>query len=710
MIDLYLKHGKSSSVVGIENSSVEPTLKLLKEGATVPFIARYRKEMTGNLDEVAIFEIEKSFKTFQEIVKRKEYILKTIADKGQLSPELESKIGAAWHLKDLEDLYLPYKKAKSSLAEKARKMGLERLAKIICSGSENAQSAANRFISSDLPSIEEVLKHTTYIVSEWINENAAVRNQLRKELNHSLKIKSSLKKGVDEREAQVYRHYFEHEELLKRAAAHRLLAITRGVEEGKLAMDYKFDKSVLLDRIVRIFFKSELRSTEFAANCAKDAWTRLLKSSLIKECYNEAKEKADVTSIKVFAQNLEQLLLTAPIGGKRILAIDPGFRTGCKLVVLNETGDLQHNETIYPHPPQNQAGKAKAKIAHLVNVYKIEAIAVGNGTAGKETEQLVKATKFDRDVNLYVVNEAGASVYSASKIARAEFPDYDVTVRGAVSIGRRLVDPLAELVKIEPKSIGVGQYQHDVDQKLLQLELDHVVEKCVNRVGVWVNTASPYLLQYVAGVGPKLSENIAAYRKENGGFKSRKELLKVPGMGPKAFEQAAGFLRINEGVEVLDGTAVHPERYTLVKKIAKSKKCSVADLIGNKTLVDAIDWLSYKDEKTSAYTLEDIASELLKPARDPRKDNKILEFDKRLKTLRDVEPGMVVPGQVTNLTNFGAFVDIGIKENGLLHLSQIVDRFISSPTEVLNLNQKVTVKVIDVDIERKRFSLTMKGI
>lgn len=710
MINLYIKHGKNAAVNSIQETAIEPTLQLLLEGATVPFIARYRKEVTGNLDEVAIFELEKSFKAFQELFKRKEYIIKAIHDKGEMTADLNQKLMATWDTKELEDLYLPFKKAKSSLAEKARKLGLERLAKIICSGNESAELAAERCISSDLPTVQDVLKHTAYIISEWINENTVVRNQLRKELNYSLKIKSSLKKGVDENDAQVYRHYFQHEELLKRAAAHRLLAIARGVEEGKLSMDYQFDKQVILDKITRIFFKPSVRNTDYALQCAKDAWTRLLKSSLIKECYNEAKVKADVTSIQVFAQNLEQLLLTAPIGGKRILAIDPGFRTGCKLVVLNETGDLKHNETIYPHPPQNQAGKAKAKIAHLVNVYKIEAIAVGNGTAGKETEQLVKATKFDRDVNLFVVNEAGASVYSASKIARAEFPNYDVTVRGAVSIGRRLVDPLAELVKIEPKSIGVGQYQHDVDQKLLQLELDHVVEKCVNKVGVWVNTASPYLLRYVAGVGPKLSETITEYRKVNGAFKSRKELLKVPGMGPKAFEQSAGFLRINDGNEVLDGTAVHPERYALIKKIAKSKQCTVDELIGNKSLIDAIDWSAYEDAKTNAFTLEDIASELLKPGRDPRKDNKILEFDKRLKTIKDVEVGMVIPGQVTNLTNFGAFIDIGIKENGLLHLSQIVDRYISSPTEVLTLNQKVTVKVMDVDLTRKRLSLTMKGL
>ncbi|MDX1603542.1 MAG: Tex family protein, partial [Salinimicrobium sediminis] len=655
----------------LSEKSVQNTLQLLAEDATIPFISRYRKEMTGNLDEVQIADILKFKTEFEELEKRKKAVLKAIAEQEALTPELEAKITGAKDLVQLEDLYLPFKKKRKTKADIARELGLEPLAKMLMAqNSPNIKTAAERFVGKQVTSAQEALSGAKDIAAEWINENQAVRTRLRKLFQQKAMISSKVvKKKAEEEEAQKYQNYFEWEEKLKFIPSHRLLAILRAEKEGFVRVKIEVEQEEVV-RIVNGFVLKPQRnsSTPYLEEAVEDALKRLLLPALSNEAVAAAKEKADEDAIKVFADNLRQLLLAPPLGSKRILALDPGFKSGCKLVCLDEQGELQHNETIYPHPPQKEIAMASKKVKSLVNAYNIEAIAIGNGTASRETEFFIKNIRFDRDVQVFVVNEAGASVYSASKIARAEFPTFDVTVRGAVSIGRRLADPLAELVKIDPKAIGVGQYQHDVDQTKLKNELDRVVESCVNSIGVNLNTASAPLLSYVSGIGPALAENIIAYRSENGEFSSRPELLKVSRLGAKAFEQAAGFLRIPASENPLDNSAVHPESYSLVEKMAGDLKVPLKELVGNKELISKITPENYISDAVGLPTINDILRELEKPGVDPRKSAKIFEFDPNVKTIKDLQPGMKLPGIVNNITNFGCFVDIGIKESGLVHI------------------------------------------
>ncbi|MDM8206307.1 Tex family protein [Bacteroides gallinaceum] len=689
---------------------VSNTLKLLLGGATIPFISRYRKEATGGLDEVQIGEIQANYDKLTELAKRKETILSTIGEQGKLTDELRSRISGCWNPTELEDIYLPYKPKRKTRAEAARQKGLEPLAILIMLQRENNLTAKVRsFVKGEVENEEEALKGARDIIAEQVSENEGARNTVRNAFAREAVITAKVVKGKEtEENAAKYRDYFDFSEPLKKCTSHRLLAIRRGESEGILKVSISPDDTGCTEKLERKYVKGNNECARQVAEAVADAYKRLIKPGIETEFAAASKEKADEEAIRVFAGNLRQLLLAPPLGQKRVLGIDPGYRTGCKVVCLDAQGTLLHNEAIYPHPPKSEYQQAARKLTKLVEQYKIEAIAIGNGTASRETEQFVTSLRFDREIQVFVVSEDGASIYSASKLAREEFPDYDVTVRGAVSIGRRLMDPLAELVKIDPKSIGVGQYQHDVDQTKLKASLDQTVESCVNLVGINVNTASKHLLTYVSGLGPALAKNIVDYRTENGPFQSRKELLKVPRMGAKAFEQCAGFLRIPHAKNPLDNSAVHPESYPIVEQMAKDMNCSVTDLIKDKTLRSRIKVENYISDTVGLPTLNDIMQELDKPGRDPRQKIQAFEFDRNVRTIDDLTEGMELPGIVTNITNFGCFVDIGIKENGLVHISQLADHFVSDPTTVVSIHQHVHVKVLGIDRERKRIQLTMK--
>lgn len=689
------------------------TLKLLQGGATIPFISRYRKEATGGLDEVQIGDIQTRYEKLCELSKRKETVLSTIKEQGKLTPELKARISACWNTTELEDIYLPFKPKRKTRAEAARAKGLEPLALLLMMQKENNLAAKVRnFVKGEVKDEEDALKGARDILAEQISEDERSRNLMRNQFQRQALIQSKVVKGKEAEEASAkYRDYFDFCEPLKKCSSHRLLALRRGESEGVLKVNiFPEDEDMCNERLQRLFVRANNECAHQVKEALTDAYKRLLKPAIETEFAALSKEKADEEAIRVFAENLRQLLLAPPLGQKRVMGIDPGFRTGCKVVCLDAQGTLLHNEAIYPHPPKSEYAQAARKIVKLVEQYKIEAIAIGNGTASRETEQFVTSQRYDREVQVFVVSEDGASIYSASKTAREEFPDYDVTVRGAVSIGRRLMDPLAELVKIDAKSIGVGQYQHDVDQTKLKASLDQTVESCVNLVGVNVNTASKHLLTYVSGLGPTLAQNIVDYRTENGPFESRRQLLKVPRMGAKAYEQCAGFLRIPQAKNPLDNSAVHPESYPIVEQMAKDLNCTVADLIKDKELRSKIDLKKYVTDTVGLPTLTDILQELDKPGRDPRQKIQVFEFDKNVRTLDDLQEGMELPGIVTNITNFGCFVDIGIKENGLVHVSQLADRFVSNPADVVRIHQHVRVKVMSIDHERKRIQLTMKGL
>lgn len=693
----------------IPSKSIENTLQLLAEDCTIPFIARYRKDKTGNLDEVAIENIFKLNKNFDEIVKRKESILKSIEEQNALTPELQQKITQSFDLQELEDLYLPYKKRKKTKADSAREKGLEPLAKMIMSQkSDDVAYLASKYLNKDVADEDEALQGARDIIAEWLNENLYIRKNLRRLFQRKAVIATKVVKAKkDEEDAQKFSQYFDWQEPLNRTPSHRLLAMLRAENESFVKVSVAVEKEEAIEIMENAVIKSNNDYSKQIALAIADAYKRLLEPAISNETLQEAKEKADIKAIAVFAENLQQLLLAAPLGEKRILAIDPGYRTGCKVVCLDEKGDILHNETIFPHAPQNETGMAMKKIKSLVNSCNIEAISIGNGTASRETEQFIKKIGFDRDLQVFVVSEAGASVYSASKIAREEFPNYDVTVRGAVSIGRRLSDPLAELVKIDPKSIGVGQYQHDVDQTKLKEKLDNTVISCVNSVGINLNTASKSLLSYVSGIGEKMAENIVNFRAENGAFTSRKDLKKVPRLGEKAYQQAAAFVRIKNAKNPLDNSAVHPEAYVLVEKMAKDLGLKTEELIANKEKIDQINPEKYITEDIGILGIKDILKELLKPGLDPRKSAKVFEFDRNVKTIKDLHIGMVLPGIVNNITAFGCFVDVGIKESGLVHISQLKDGFVSDVNEVVKLHQHVQVKVLEIDEQRKRIQLTM---
>lgn len=692
-------------ISGLKDKGILATLKLLGEGATIPFIARYRKEATGVLDEVEIAKIRDLSVQFDQLIQRQETVLKAIEEQGKLTDELASKITSCFDPNELEDLYLPYKKKRKTRAESARQLGLEGLAKIIMSqGNEAPETAAQRFVKGKVKHVEDALAGARDIIAEWVNENTIVRSKLRKSYSRFSQLTAKIIKGKKE-EAAKYRDYFDYSASLSKCPSHRFLAIYRASNEGFLRMKVTVDEENVFDFFNRFYIKNNSLCAVEVELAYKDAYKRLLHPALENEAIQEKKVEADKKAIDVFSVNLRQLLLAPALGKKRILAIDPGFKSGCKVVCLDEAGELLTNVTIFPHAPQKKMDLAKSKIAQLVEAYKINAIAIGNGTASRETERMVKHIRFKTEVSVFVVSEDGASVYSASSIAREEFPNYDVTVRGSVSIGRRLMDPLAELVKIDPKSIGVGQYQHEVDQKMLKESLDDVVVSCVNEVGVNLNTASPYLLSYVSGLGTQLAQNIVEFRRENGNFKNREELKKVNRLGAKAYEQAAGFLRIIDGENRLDNAAVHPESYPAIEKMAKQLKLPVDELIGN---VSVLNELKQKDFPfIDAYTFEDIIKELKKPGRDPRGKTKILEFDGSVKSIADLSIGKELNGIITNVTNFGAFVNIGIKENGLIHKSQMADTYVENPADYVKLHQHVTVEVVQLDIDRKRIGLKL---
>lgn len=699
-----------SKSLNIPLKGVEAVVGLLGEGATIPFISRYRKEVTGGLDEVQISDIKSENDKYIELEKRKLFIIKTIDEQGKLDDELRSKIENCWDAIALEDIYLPYKPKRQTRAEIARKRGLEPFATWIMLQQDGDVSAkASEYINEEVVQSEDAISGAKDIIAEWVSENGDARQMVRRIYDREAQITSKVIKGK-EKEGEKYSDYFDFSATLSRCPSHRILAIRRGEAEGFLRVSISPDDEKCLDRLVPYFAKNNTEAADLVEEAVEDSYKRLIKPSIETEFANSSKESADIDAIAIFAENLRQLLLAPPLGQQRILAIDPGFRTGCKVVCLDEYGNLMHNETIYPHAPQKEYSKSASKVVKLVSTYKIDAIAIGNGTASRETEHFISNLRYEKEVKVFVVSESGASIYSASKIAREEFPDYDVTVRGAVSIGRRLSDPLAELVKIDAKSIGVGQYQHDVDQSLLKKTLDQTVESCVNLVGVNLNTASKHLLMYVSGLGESLAQNIVTYRVENGAFKSRKELRNVPRLGPKAFEQCAGFLRIPDAENPLDNSAVHPESYGVVERIAKDLKCSVGDIISNQSLISTIEIDKYKTEKVGTETLTDIIGELEKPGRDPRTKVQMLEFDSNVRTIDDVKEGMVLPGIVTNITNFGCFVDFGIKENGLVHISELANRFVSNPTDVVSLHQHVNVRVVSVDIDRKRIQLSMKDV
>lgn len=692
---------------------VKNTLKLLEGGATIPFISRYRKESTGGLDEVRIAEIQSMHEKLQELSRRKETILTTIAEQGKLNDALEQRISQCWHATELEDIYLPFKPKRKTRAEAARQKGLEPLALILMMQRESDLDACvGRFIRGEVTDRADALKGARDILAEQINEDEQSRNLIRKQFAQQAVIVSKVIKGKESsEEALKYRDYFDFSEPLKKCSSHRLLALRRGESDGILKVSIMpADDTACTDQLTRKYIHARNDSARQVEEALQDAYKRLLRPSIETEFAASSKEQADREAIRVFSGNLRQLLLASPLGQKRVMGIDPGFRTGCKVVCLDAQGRLLHNETIYPHPPKQDTAGAARKLQNMVRQYRVEAIAIGNGTAGRETEQFVNSQPFSPEVDVFMVSEDGASIYSASKTAREEFPEYDVTVRGAVSIGRRLMDPLAELVKIDAKSIGVGQYQHDVSQVELKAALDQTVESCVNLVGVNLNTASKHLLTYVSGLGPALAQNIVDYRTANGPFSSRKELKKVPRMGAKAFEQCAGFLRIPHAENPLDNSAVHPEAYPIVERMAKDLKCSVADLIADKALRERIHLQNYITDTVGLPTLHDIMKELDKPGRDPREKLQAFSFDRNVRTMDDLHEGMELPGIVTNITNFGCFVDIGIKENGLVHISQLTDRFVSDPSSIIHIHQQVRVKVMGIDHERKRIQLTMKGL
>lgn len=699
-----------SKSLNIPLRNIENSIKLLEEGATIPFISRYRKEVTGGLDEVKIANIKELHEKYIELEKRKEYVLKSISEQEKLTPELEKQITDCWDSTELEDIYLPYKPKRQTRAEIARKNGLEPLAKwLMAQHKGSVETKATQYLNENVTDAESALKGARDIIAEWVNEDTNARQLVRNMFAREAVITSKVVKGKEE-EGEKYRDYFDFSAPLSRCPSHRLLAIRRGETEGFLRVSISPDDEKCLDKLVPRYAKNDCEAADQVEDAVTDSYKRLLKPSIETEFANLSKEQADEAAIAVFAENLRQLLVAPPLGQKRILGVDPGYRTGCKLVCLDEQGNLLHNETIYPHPPQNEFSKSANKVVKLISTYRIDAIAIGNGTASRETERFITNLRYEKEVKVFVVSESGASVYSASKTAREEFPEYDVTVRGAVSIGRRLSDPLAELVKIDPKSIGVGQYQHDVDQTKLKRSLDQTVENCVNLVGVNLNTASKHLLTYVSGLGESLAQNIVNYRAEHGPFRSRKELKKVPRLGEKAFEQCAGFLRIPDAENPLDNSAVHPESYTIAERMAKDLQCTVKELIRNKPLIETIDINRYKTETVGEETLTDILQELEKPGRDPRTQVQVLEFDPNIRTINDLKEGMTLPGIVTNITNFGCFVDMGIKENGLVHISELADRFVSNPTDVVSLHQHVKVRVVSVDLERKRIQLSMKGI
>lgn len=686
------------------------TLKLMAGGATIPFIARYRKEMTGTLDEVKLAAIRDRNQQLFDIEKRREAILNSIREQEKLTPELERQINAAQSLTELEDLYLPYKQKRKTRASIARERGLEPLARLIMAqGNIHPEEKAAAFIDAEksVETVDDALAGARDIIAEWVNESVPARERIRSLFTREAQISSKPVKGK-ELEGILYQNYFDTNEPLLRAPSHRILAMLRGEEEGFLRISVNPEEEKALSQLNRIFVKTENEASQQVQAAVKDSYKRLLQPSMETELRAVAKQKADDEAIRVFVTNLRQLLLSPPLGQKNILAIDPGFRTGCKVVCLDRQGRLLHNETIYPHPPQNDVREAVAKIRNLVAVYGIEAVAIGNGTAGRETENFIRKIPFDRPLVSIMVNESGASIYSASAVAREEFPDYDVTVRGAVSIGRRLMDPLAELVKIDPKSIGVGQYQHDVNQTALQNSLHDTVVSCVNQVGVELNTASKQLLSYVSGVGPVLADNIIAFRNKNGVFKSRHDLLQVKRFGDKAFEQAAGFLRIRDAENPLDRSAVHPESYAIVQRMANDLNCTISDLIENASLREQIQPQRYVSDTFGLPTINDIIAELAKPGRDPREEFDLFEFDPNIHSIQDLKPGMIMNGLVTNITAFGAFVDIGVHQDGLVHVSQLTNHFVRDPNQVVKLNQKVKVKVMEVDVNRKRIALSMK--
>ncbi|MDQ0593920.1 uncharacterized protein QFZ37_002289 [Chryseobacterium ginsenosidimutans] len=695
--------------LNISEKSINATLQLLAEDCTIPFISRYRKDKTGNLDETQIEQISKISKQFEEIVKRKETILKSVEEQNALTPEFKQRIEESFDIQELEDLYLPFKKRRKTKADAAKEKGLEPLAKIIMSQKvQDLQFLASKYLNNEVSSEEEALQGARDIMAEWINENMYVRKNLRRLFQRKAVVTSKVVKAKkDEADAQKFSQYFEWEESLNRMPSHRLLAMLRAEAEGFVKTNIGIDKEEAIDFIENAVIKSNNETSEQISLAIKDSYKRLLEPAISNETLQEAKEKADKKAIEIFSENLTQLLLAPPLGEKRILAIDPGYKSGCKIVCLDQKGDLLHNETIYPHAPQNESGMAMKKIRSMVNAYNIEAISIGNGTASRETEFFIKKIAFDKPLQVFVVSEAGASVYSASKIARDEFPSYDVTVRGSVSIGRRLADPLAELVKIDPKSIGVGQYQHDVDQTQLKNELDSTVMKCVNSVGINLNTASKSLLSYVSGIGEKMAENIINYRAENGAFEDRKQLKKVPRLGEKAFQQAAAFVRINNAKNPLDNSAVHPEAYGIVEKMAKDLGIKTNELIANKEKIAQINPEKYITGDIGILGIKDILKELEKPGLDPRKAAKVFEFDPTVKKITDLKTGMILPGIVNNITAFGCFVDLGIKESGLVHISQLKDGFVSDVNEMVKLHQHVQVRVTEIDEARKRIQLSM---
>lgn len=707
-MDAIIQH--ISKATDISTRQVMSVIHLLEQGSSIPFISRYRKEQTGGLNEVEIGNIKINYDKFVKLSERRNFIIESIDSQDKLSEELKTQILDCWDPVVLEDLYLPYKPKRKTKASIARENKLEPLAdRIMQQADGNVEEWAKHFVTENVKTTDEALQGARDIIAEIISENRDIRNTIRKAFDHSAVISSKLVKTKEE-EAQKYQDYFEFSEKLSKCPSHRLLAIRRGENEGVLRVDISPDNTRVIESLNRMLVKRNNAAAEQVELAISDSYKRLLKPSIENEYANISKEKADLEAIEVFAQNLKQLLLSPPLGQKRVLAIDPGFRTGCKLVVLDAQGNLMHNENIYPHKPQEDRRTATRKLVSLVDMYDIEAIAIGNGTASRETESFIKRIRFSKEIKVFVVSEDGASIYSASAIAREEFPKYDVTVRGAVSIGRRLMDPLAELVKIDPKSIGIGQYQHDVDQKLLKESLDTVVESCVNNVGVDLNTASRHLLTYVSGLGTVLAQNIVDYRKENGAFSNRAQLLKVPRLGNKAFEQCAGFLRIRNGENLLDNTAVHPESYHIVEKMASDQGSDILGLIENQDLRTKIDLNKYVDGNIGIPTLTDIMKELEKPGRDIRETIKVFEFAENVFDIDDLEVGMVLPGIVTNITKFGAFVDIGIKQNGLIHVSNMADRFIKDPAEIVNLHQHLKVKVIDIDIKRERIQLSLKDV
>lgn len=697
--------------LSIKTKQVESIQALLEQGSTIPFIARYRKEATENLDEVVIENVKDQIQYFDDLEKRKETILKSIEEQSKLTPELTKKITECMEANILEDIYLPYKPKRKTRATMAIEKGLEPLANLLFEQPLKTDPLleAAKFINDQVLDTKDALKGVRDIMAEWINENAIVRERIRNLFARKAIITCKVFKSK-EADAIKYKDYFDCNETLSKCPSHRMLAMRRGEKEGFLGIDISIDETEALEAIDKVILKNDSECSKQVQLAIDDCYKRLLKSSIELEFRMSSKQKADEEAIQVFATNTRQLLLSPPLGQKNILSLDPGFRTGCKLVVLDKQGNLLHNTTIYPHAPQNLREDAIYAIKHLVDKYHVEAIAIGNGTAGKETEQLCRSISFTNPVHIFLISEAGASIYSASEVAREEFPDYDLTVRGAISIGRRLMDPLSELVKIDPKSIGVGQYQHDVNQYKLKESLDNVVVSCVNAVGVDVNTASKHVLAYISGLGQTLAKNIVEYRKEHGAFQSREELKKVPLMGTKTYQQAAGFLRIQQGEHILDNSAVHPESYAVVKQMAKDMSCSIEDLIKDASLRKKIDVKQYISETVGLFTLQDILLELEKPARDPRSTLQHFEYAAGINTIEDLFVGMVLPGIVTNITNFGAFVDIGVKQDGLVHLSQIANKFVKDPNDVLKLSQHVMVKVTDIDVARKRIQLSMKDV